>query len=136
MVSSYYEMVKEFHLQFGLDYRSYPIEKYDPNLWNLRRNLHNEEMRELRNAMFDERTFNLVEIADGICDTIVVVCGTAVSFGIPLDECMQEVHRSNMSKLGEDGLPITRAMDGKILKGPRYSPPDLNSIIYGGVNAR
>ena len=33
-----------------------------------------------------------------------------------------------MSKLGEDGKPIYRE-DGKVLKGPKYSPPDLKSII-------
>ena len=35
-----------------------------------------------------------------------------------------------MSKLGKDGKPIVRE-DGKILKGPDFTPPDLRRIIYG-----
>ena len=45
-----------------------------------------------------------------------------------LDEAMRRVHKSNMSKLGEDGKPIYRA-DGKVLKGPNYQPPYLNDLI-------
>ena len=41
---------------------------------------------------------------------------------------LSEVHRSNMSKLGEDGKPIYRE-DGKILKGPNYTPPDLRKVL-------
>ncbi len=40
----------------------------------------------------------------------------------------REVHRSNMSKLGTDGKPVKR-LDGKILKGPLYSPPNLTSFV-------
>lgn len=47
---------------------------------------------------------------------------------IDLEKCFAEVHRSNMSKLGEDGRPIYRE-DGKILKGPFYTPCDLNPIL-------
>lgn len=124
------EMLIEFHTAMQLPVRTTPIEEFDPFLWNLRRTLHNEETTELRNAMYNERNFDLVEIADGICDTIVVVTGTAVSFGIPLMECFREVQRSNMSKLGEDGRPVIRE-DGKRLKGPNFSPPNLKDIIYG-----
>lgn len=40
-----------------------------------------------------------------------------------------EVHKSNMSKLGEDGKPIVRESDGKILKGPDYFQPNLGQFI-------
>jgi predicted HAD superfamily Cof-like phosphohydrolase len=49
-------------------------------------------------------------------------------FGINLDETFKEVHRSNMSKLGEDGKPIYRA-DGKVLKGPNFFKPNLKSVM-------
>ena len=39
-----------------------------------------------------------------------------------------EVHRSNMSKLDEQGKPIFRR-DGKVLKSDQFSDPDLRSII-------
>ena len=45
-----------------------------------------------------------------------------------LDEALNRVHESNMSKLGEDGKPIYRD-DGKVLKGPNYKPPDLSDLI-------
>lgn len=57
--------------------------------------------------------------------SIVNLCN---KFNIPLDKCFDEVHRSNMSKLSEDGLPIYRE-DGKILKGPNYFKPDLKTIV-------
>jgi predicted HAD superfamily Cof-like phosphohydrolase len=41
---------------------------------------------------------------------------------------MDRVHKSNMSKLGEDGKPLYRA-DGKVLKGPNYQPPNLKDLI-------
>lgn len=78
---------------------------------------------------------NLVEAADALADLRYVTDGAALEWGIPLEKCLREVHRSNMSKLGEDGKPILRA-DGKILKGPNFTLPDLEAIIelYKGIN--
>ena len=45
-----------------------------------------------------------------------------------LDEALDRVHRSNMSKLGDDGQPLYRD-DGKVLKGPNYKPPNLEDLI-------
>lgn len=42
-------------------------------------------------------------------------------------EAFRRVHKSNMSKLGDDGKPIKRE-DGKILKGPNYKAPDMSDI--------
>jgi Phosphoribosyl-ATP pyrophosphohydrolase len=140
-MSSMFESVEHFHKAFGLEVRDTPIDikelhPHGPSssspLWRLRDNLHREEWLELCKAMFDDK--DLVELTDAICDLIYVLCGTAVSFGIPLDKCFAEVQRSNMSKLGEDGKPIVRE-DGKILKGPNFSPPDLHTIIYGKSDA-
>lgn len=77
---------------------------------------------------------NLVEAADALADLRYVTDGAALEWGIPLEKCLREVHRSNMSKLGEDGKPILRA-DGKILKGPNFTLPDLEAIIelYKGI---
>jgi predicted HAD superfamily Cof-like phosphohydrolase len=130
-------MVRDFHETYGLEVNDEPIDMHELHphgptssspLWRLRSKLHDEELNELDDAMVQAP--DLVDIADAICDLIYVLCGTAVSFGIPLDECFAEVQRSNMSKLGDDGKPIVRE-DGKILKGPDFSPPDLKSIIYG-----
>jgi predicted HAD superfamily Cof-like phosphohydrolase len=74
----------------------------------------------------------LVESADAICDCIYILIGTAHELGIAdkLSACFDEVQRSNMSKLGEDGKPIYRE-DGKVQKGPNYEKPNLKHIIYG-----
>lgn len=71
---------------------------------------------------------NLVAAADALADIRYVTDGAALEWGISLEQCLQEVHRSNMSKLGEDGKPIFRE-DGKVLKGPNFTPPDLQKII-------
>ena len=68
------------------------------------------------------------EILDAITDLIYVTIGTAIDFGFDLEGAFEEVQRSNMSKLGEDGKPIFRK-DGKILKGPNYKKPDLSSFV-------
>jgi predicted HAD superfamily Cof-like phosphohydrolase len=77
---------------------------------------------------------DVAEAADALADIRYVTDGAAVEWGIPLEKCFREVHRSNMSKLGEDGKPILRA-DGKILKGPNFTLPDLKSILelYGSL---
>lgn len=55
-------------------------------------------------------------------------------YDIDLDSVVDAIHRSNMSKLGEDGLPIYRLTDRKVLKGPNYVTPtkDIWNIVFGG----
>lgn len=94
---------------------------------DLRQNLLEEEVQELKDAAAQK---NIVEVADAITDCMYILLGTALEFGLAhkLEECFDEVHRSNMSKLDENGNRVVRA-DGKILKSNLYSPPDLASII-------
>lgn len=47
--------------------------------------------------------------------------------GWDLMEAYKRVHKSNMSKLGDDGKPIYRE-DGKVMKGPNYQPPYLKDL--------
>jgi len=93
----------------------------------LRIGLMAEEMAEYLNAELDS---DLVAIADALGDIGVIADGTALAYGIPLDDVRKEIHRANMSKLGEDGKPILRE-DGKVLKGPNYTPPDIRAVIKG-----
>jgi len=95
------------------------------NIQRLRRHLIAEEFKELRDAMHQK---NMIEVADAIADLLYVVYGTAVAFGINADAVFAEVHRSNMSKAGEDGKAIRRE-DGKVMKGPNYSPPDIKGVL-------
>ena len=84
-----------------------------------------EELEELSDAVADR---DMIQIADALTDLLYVVYGAGHAFGLDLDECFEEVHRSNMSKLGENGRPIHRE-DGKVLKGPGYFEPDLEGIL-------
>lgn len=59
---------------------------------------------------------------------MTVVRGTALEYGIPLDAVVEEIHRSNLSKLGVDGRPVKRA-DGKVAKGPNYFRPDIAKVL-------
>ena len=117
-----FEKVAEFMTSFKQDVE---IEPQWTSVSELRYNLIDEELKELRQAL-DER--NLVEVADALTDLLYVVYGAGHSFGINLDKCFEEVHNSNMSKLGEDGRPIYREA-GKVLKRPNYWSPNLKKIL-------
>ena len=81
-----------------------------------------EEMLFRTTAKYKEEC--LKELAD-----LVYVCYQyAVNMGWDLDKALKLVHKSNLSKLDEDGNPIRRE-DGKILKGPNYKKPNLHSLI-------
>jgi predicted HAD superfamily Cof-like phosphohydrolase len=97
----------------------------DFNVRELRLELILEEVEELVTAIDNE---DLVEIADALTDILYVTYGAGHTFGIDLDACFDEVHRSNMSKLDENGKAIYRA-DGKVLKGPNYFPPNLSNVF-------
>lgn len=71
---------------------------------------------------------NLTELADGIADTIYVLCQLARAADIPLDAVFAEVHRSNMAKLQADGS-VKRREDGKVLKPYGWTPPQLWEVL-------
>jgi NTP pyrophosphatase (non-canonical NTP hydrolase) len=63
-----------------------------------------------------------------LADILVVTYGAADVLGLPLDTAFMRVHISNMSKVELDGT-VRRREDGKILKGPRYLPPNLDDLV-------
>ena len=91
----------------------------------LRISLINEELEELKKAISEK---NLTEVADALTDILYVTYGAGHAFGINLDNCFEEVQKSNMSKLGKDGKPIFND-SGKVMKGPDYFKPDLSKFI-------
>lgn len=124
-LNTWTEKVLEFHRGYEVDYHFSPMIP-DKKRADLRISLIEEEVKETIKAIKDG---DLTEIADGICDSIYVLLGTAWEYGLgpKMNELFAEVHRSNMSKL-HDGKVVKRE-DGKVLKGPNYSPADLHSII-------
>ena len=124
-----FDLVEEFMTAFGQD-----VEKGasmpDRKTAMLRLKLILEEYEELETAVEEQ---HLVGIADALTDILYVTYGAGHAFGINLDECFEEVHESNMSKLGPDGKPIYRD-DGKVMKGPDYREPDLRKVLKCNMN--
>lgn len=120
------EQVKEFHLKFGHLVSDRP-QLMIPDINALRVSLLREEVMELAEALLKQDT---VEVLDALCDIQYVLDGAFLALGYHSvkELAFAEVHRSNMSKLNENGKPIYRA-DGKIMKGPNYSPPNLEQFI-------
>lgn len=123
-MTNFFNSVKEFHTAFGQRVGGKP-ELPDEQERLLRRKLLAEEFGEYADAENDN---DLTEIADALADIIYIACGTAVSYGIPLDRVFTEVHRSNMAKL-VDGKPIYRE-DGKVMKPESWTPPNIKGIIH------
>ena len=63
-----------------------------------------------------------------LADLVYVCYQYAENMGWFLDEALDRVHQSNLSKLDEEGNPIYRE-DGKVLKGPNYQPPNLEDLF-------
>jgi predicted HAD superfamily Cof-like phosphohydrolase len=93
----------------------------------LRYRLGKEELDEYLEACNNN---DLIEVADALADQLYILLGTMVAHGMKdvIEDIFDDVHRSNMSKLGPDGKPIYRE-DGKILKGPNFSPPNISKYL-------
>jgi predicted HAD superfamily Cof-like phosphohydrolase len=127
------DMVEEFHKTYGLPVHAAPSLSCEQTK-QLRINLLQEELNELKEALENN---DPLETLDALIDLQYVLDGAFLSFGLQAVkmEAFEEVHRSNMSKLGEDGKPIRRPEDGKVMKGPNYFRPDLSQFIKDSKKA-
>ena len=119
-----FEKVGLFMRTFGQEVKtnaSFSSEKI--NL--LRVNLIEEELNELREAIKNK---DLKETIDALTDILYVTYGAGHAFGVNLDKCFEEVQKSNMSKLGNNGKPIFNE-NGKVMKGPNYFKPNLDKFL-------
>jgi predicted HAD superfamily Cof-like phosphohydrolase len=119
--------VKEFHTAFQIGFSENPKGHLGENKNLLRYNLMKEENEEYLEAVQNN---DLIEIADALGDMMYILCGTIIEHGLQhkIEEVFDEIQRSNMSKLDEDGKPIYRE-DGKVMKGPNYFKPDFSKIL-------
>jgi predicted HAD superfamily Cof-like phosphohydrolase len=119
--------VKEFHKAFEIGYKEEPSVYLGENKNLLRFNLMKEENEEYFEAAMNN---DIVEVADALGDMLYILCGTIIEHGLQhkIEEVFDEIQRSNMSKLGEDGRPIYRE-DGKVMKGPNYFKPNFEAIL-------
>lgn len=121
------EAVKDFHKAFKIGYLETPKADLGQAKNMLRYKLMREENEEYLDAANDN---DLVEVADALGDMLYILCGTIIEHGMQhkIEEVFNEIQRSNMSKLGEDGEPIYRD-DGKVLKGPNFFKPNIKEIL-------
>ena len=119
--------VTEFHTAFKLNMNSKPIADIGDDRKKLRFELMKEENEEYIEAVQNN---DLVEVADALGDMLYILCGTIIEHGMQdkIEAVFNEIQRSNMSKLGENGKPIYRE-DGKVLKGPNYFKPNIKDIL-------
>ncbi|NJL16890.1 MAG: hypothetical protein HC938_06495 [Nitrospira sp.] len=113
-------MVEAFHHRFDILVQNVPTELTDDTK-QLRVRLIQEEFDELKEAM---AAGNLAAVAKEMADLLYVTYGTAVSYGIDMEAVFQEVHRSNLSKVGG-----YKRADGKWVKPPTYSPAQIDPIL-------
>lgn len=136
------DKVREFHEAFDHPVRTTPNADVPERV--LRMNLIQEEVTELGEALDlfwcednagkivwrtwerDFHAVDTVEVADALADIDYVTQGAALTFGIPQDAVFDEVHRSNMAKVGG---PVRE--DGKKLKPEGWTPPDIAGVLYG-----
>ena len=119
--------VKQFHEIYKIGYSQIPKASLGENKNQLRYNLMKEENEEYLQAVQDN---DLVEIADALGDMLYILCGTIIEHGLQdkIEAVFDEIQRSNMSKLGENGEPMYRE-DGKVIKGPNYFKPNFAAIL-------
>ena len=112
--------VQEFHKLFNVPIAYAPCIP-DKKTCDLRYSLIKEEADELKVAM--ER-HDIIEVADALADLLYVVYGSAITFGIDIEPIFNEVHRSNMTKVGG-----YQREDGKIIKPATYEAPNILPLL-------
>ena len=137
------------HTQQAIAFREameQPISASDPTIWQMQQRLIVEESHEfiaesrlsIHMQANTQRAFSNAEwqrqhaaTLKELADLAFVCFQYAAAMGWDLDEALNRVWTSNMSKLGDDGQPVRRD-DGKVLKGPNYRPPDLTDLVQQG----
>jgi NTP pyrophosphatase (non-canonical NTP hydrolase) len=89
-----------------------------------------EEFREFTEAHLKLGTYEGSEsdALKELADLVYVIFQYSENLEWDLLEALRRVHKSNMSKLDDEGKPIYRN-DGKVLKGPNYKPPFLDDLF-------
>ena len=120
-----FERVREFHRAFSVEENASPSVLLPMKTQYLRWKLMLEELDELKEAVFQSDAEGVLK---ELCDLLYVVYGYGAVMGFDVDAAFALVHASNMTKLGVDGKPTYRD-DGKVMKSPQYTPPDLRGLL-------
>ena len=127
MINKYTDQVTNFHKAFEIEFSKKPTVEIKKNIIDLRFNLMDEENKEYKIAAENN---DIVEVADALGDMLYILCGTLITHGMQniIDDVFDEIQKSNMSKLDNEGKPIYRD-DGKVLKGPNYFKPNIRKFF-------
>lgn len=144
---SNFQMVKHFNNTFGHATRDVISLDY-PDVKVRYEQVFLEEVQEIADAFKkwndavteEERKEAAIDMLDALCDTEVTLHGLAQAMGMPTEEGMIAVYKSNMSKADENGNPIYypegHPKAGKIMKGPNFKDPyeDLKELVESRWN--
>ena len=121
------DSVKQFHDTYKIGYKNEPTASIGSEKNKLRFKLMSEENEEYLVAANNN---DMIEVADALGDMLYILCGTILEHGMQdiIEPIFDEIQKSNMSKLGDDGNPIFRD-DGKVLKGPNYFKPNFTKFF-------
>ena len=130
------EDLEWFQKKFNSTYNKIPSLLSEED-WKLRYELSKEELEEYKEAC---EKGDIVEIFDAILDRLFLAFGDAVSHGLQdkLIDGFNEVVRSNMSKLDDNGKPLINGEngvwdetrpEGKILKSKNFFEPNLKQFL-------
>jgi predicted HAD superfamily Cof-like phosphohydrolase len=126
MIADAFYDVAEFHRACDVPTKFVPAFPPDERV-DLRASLVNEEVNKELLVAIENR--DMVGVADGIADSIYVLIGMALEFGVPLPEVWRRVHGANMLKLDPLTHKVNRRKDGKVLKPEGWQPPDIRGAL-------
>lgn len=83
--------------------------------------------RKLKSGELYAAITNRKDFLDACADQVVTAVGVAHCAEMDGAEAINRVNLSNWSKFDDEGMPIFNE-HGKIAKGPKYAPPDLEGL--------
>lgn len=124
MSKTQYELVREFHNKFGLEYKG-PPRKLSKDEQKFRIKCLREELGEYEEAVeIDDAEGQL----DALVDLVYFALGTAHRCGWDFDTAFNRVHYANMQKSVESNRQ-RRDFHLEITKPVNWIPPDLSSLV-------
>lgn len=124
------KQIQQMH-EFNKAFNDYEQETPNINIpekyKELRKKLLREEVEEVAKAI---DTNDLPNLGQELGDLLYVLVGTATTFGLAhkLESIFDEIHRSNMSKLGPEGRPVVDEK-GKAIKSENYKKADIRKVL-------
>lgn len=103
-----------------------PTENWDSQGFSIYKRLVEEEYEEVMEAIQNKDIKNLTQ---ELVDLIVVSLGLAHTMGLPMQAMWDEVARANASKVDPVTGKVTKRADGKVLKGPSFTPVSLERVF-------